>query len=262
MSPLILSFDSGGAVPEIWDPYTGTIFSAPELVEEGRISCRLMPGKSQFLVLPKGQTRYAKEQLLNVTGTEENPLETTWKVDFAPKLDQPFTLEAFPLQDFSCSDDPRIKYFAGTATYTGHVGLSETDFSAGKHIFLNFGEMHDIAELSVNGKPVAVLWYPPFTADVTRFLKPGDNCIQLAVSVNWANRLIGDEQFEPDFEWGTDRGVAMGRAMKAFPDWFLKEERPSKGRKGFVLWSYFRPDSPLEPAGLIGPVKMCVDTTD
>lgn len=24
----------------------------------------------------------------------------------------------------------------------------------------------------------------------------------------------------------------------------------------------YRPDSPLEPAGLIGPVKMCVDTTD
>jgi hypothetical protein len=47
--------------------------------------------------------------------------------------------------------------------------------------------------------------------------------------------------------------------MKAFPDWFInKQPRPSKARKAFVLWYYYRPDSKLKPAGMVGPVKIKV----
>ncbi len=45
--------------------------------------------------------------------------------------------------------------------------------------------------------------------------------------------------------------------MKAFPEWFMKDTpRPSKDRKAFVIWSYFREDSQLQPAGLTGPVNL------
>lgn len=55
----------------------------------------------------------------------------------------------------------------------------------------------------------------------------------------------------------TYRSEAMGRAMKAFPYWFLKgEPRPEKGRKTFNIWYYYRKDSPLQPAGLVGPVQL------
>ena len=51
----------------------------------------------------------------------------------------------------------------------------------------------------------------------------------------------------------------MGRAMKSFPEWFLNSTaRPSEGRKTFNIWYYYREDSPLEPAGLIGPVRVIV----
>ena len=49
----------------------------------------------------------------------------------------------------------------------------------------------------------------------------------------------------------------MGRAIKGFPDWFMKDQpRPSKERKTFVIWSYFRKDSALQPSGLVGPVEL------
>ncbi|HQR93720.1 MAG TPA: hypothetical protein PLZ97_10235 [Sediminibacterium sp.] len=65
--------------------------------------------------------------------------------------------------------------------------------------------------------------------------------------------MIGDEQEPADFEWGNDRGD-KGHAMKAYPDWFIKNEsRPSK-RKTFSIWYYNRKDTPLQPAGLAGPV--------
>jgi alpha-galactosidase len=41
------------------------------------------------------------------------------------------------------------------------------------------------------------------------------------------------------------------------PDWFVKgEPRPSKGRRAFSTWNYFSKDSPLLPAGLLGPVVL------
>ena len=69
--------------------------------------------------------------------------------------------------------------------------------------------------------------------------------------------MIGDEQFPADFEWGKDRGVELGRAMKGYPEWFLKgQPRPQKGRKAFAVWYYHRKDSPLQKAGLVGPVNI------
>jgi hypothetical protein len=91
-------------------------------------------------------------------------------------------------------------------------------------------------------------------------LKAGDNTIIVHVTTNWANRLIGDEQHPADFEIGIDRGE-NGKAMKAFPDWFTHNQpRPIKERKAFTIWYYFDKDSPLYPAGLIGPVRINVQT--
>ena len=141
----------------------------------------------------------------------------------------------------------------GTATYTGTFSLDKV----ADRVCIDLGRMDDIAEVSVNGKSAGVQWYPPFRADVTDLVREGENTLEIAVTDNWANRLIGDEQHAPDFEWGTDRGEAMGRAMKAFPDWFLKgEPRPETGRKTFNIWYYYRKDSPLQPAGLVGPVQL------
>ena len=71
-----------------------------------------------------------------------------------------------------------------------------------RRVTIDFGTLNDIAELSVNGKKVGVLWYPPYKADITDFVHRGKNIITIAVTNNWANRMIGDEQWEPDFEVG------------------------------------------------------------
>lgn len=82
--------------------------------------------------------------------------------------------------------------------------------------------MNDIAEIIVNGKSAGVVWYPPYRTDITQLLIPGNNTLELAVTTNWANRMIGDEQEEADFDWGKDRGSDFGRALKSYPDWFIQ----------------------------------------
>jgi hypothetical protein len=159
------------------------------------------------------------------------------------------------LVDFSKHTNPSIKYFAGTATYTKTFTINSNDIQPSVKWILNLGVVNDIVVVFVNNKKVGTLWYPPYSIDVSNFLQQGDNEVKIEVTNNWVNRLIGDEQEPADFEWGSDRGD-KGHAMKAYPDWFIKNQsRPSK-RKAFSIWYYNRKDSPLQPAGLVGPVEL------
>lgn len=198
-----------------------------------------------------------KTRVVKVNGATEKQLKGPWEVQMKPKLEAPFTLTFADLVDFSQHNDPRVKYFAGTATYIKTIQLEANEVRSDKRILLNLGTLNDIVSVKINGKDLGVLWYPPYQTDITQAVKTGTNTLEIAVTNNWANRLIGDEQEPVDFEWGTDRGADKGRAMKAYPDWFIKNEaRPSQGRKTFSIWYYYRKDSPLKPAGLVGPVRL------
>ena len=206
---------------------------------------------------------YASGKKINVDlpAASYQTIEGAWNLNLQPKLEPAFKLDFPQLLDFSQHQDPRVKYFAGTATYSKTIQIDPAFLKPGKIIQLDLGQLYDIASLKINGKALGVLWYPPYTLDITAALVPGDNLLEIAVTTNWANRLIGDEQEVADFEWGSDRGN-LGHAMKAYPDWFVKNQaRPAQGRKTFSVWYYYRKDSPLQPAGLHGPVRLVVFET-
>jgi hypothetical protein len=202
-----------------------------------------------------------KEKTINTNPKLATEITGSWKVSFFPKLNKPFEMDFPELIDFSKHSNREVNYFSGKATYHKTVNIESGLLEKGQKIILDLGEMNDIAEVKVNGKKLGVLWYPPYSVDITDALKKGENELEIAVTNNWANRLIGDEQEPADFEWGKDRGEKMGRAMLAYPDWFIKNEpRPSQSRKTFSIWYYYRPDSQLKPAGLVGPVKLVFES--
>ena len=94
-------------------------------------------------------------------------------------------------------------------------------------MILDLGSVREIAEVSVNGKPVGgILWKAPFDADVTEALKPGANRLEIKVTNLWPNRMIGDLQ-------------------------------PSATKKyTFTDFKPYKPASPLLESGLLGPVKL------
>ena len=198
----------------------------------------------------------ANTGVLSLPASETLAMASPWQVEFKPKLSEAFRREMPVLQDFSRSEDSLLRFFAGTAVYSTRFEWKDDPKDAGVQALLDLGELHDIASVRLNGVDLGVLWHRPWRVDLGTALKQGDNRLEISVTNNWANRLIGDARAPADFEWGADRG-RNGRAMKAFPDWFLEgKPRPSSGRKGFLLWHYHRPDSPLQPAGLIGPVRL------
>lgn len=195
-----------------------------------------------------------KQETVTLDPPGEIETSGAWRVSFVPKLGQPFELEFDELIDFSGHNNDDVKYFSGTATYQKEVIIN--DLKSDHRLLLDLGVMNDIAEVRVNGQDIGVLWYPPYKIDITDALKVGKNELKIAVTNNWANRLIGDDREPADFEWGPDRGD-RGRGLKAYPDWFINNQpRPSQGRKTFTIWHYYREDSPLQPAGLVGPVRL------
>ena len=185
------------------------------------------------------------------------PVTGTWSVDLAPAVGSAGKIELPALESLSDSADSAVKYFSGTATYRTTVNVDAALLGTGKRVQLDLGDVRDLVTVRVNGKTLGVLWHPPFMCDITSALKSGANSLEFAVVNTWHNRLVGDEQFPPDFEFGTDRGADRGRALKAYPDWFVKNQpRPETNRLAFVNWFYHRKDTPLIPSGLLGPVKL------
>ncbi len=247
--------------PQIWDADSGTIRHEKSFtIEEHstQVKIELLPDEALFVVFPReGNYGELIRPDYQIVGQKEIAIEGEWKVSFDPKLDKKFVCKFPTLEDFSLSNEERIKYFAGTATYHKNIDIDRK--SDNQRILLDLGEMNDIAQVWVNGKDAGVSWYAPFVVDITPYVKSGRNTLKIAVSNNWANRLIGDEQHPADFEWGIDRGESMGRGIKSLPEWFIKDEpRPEQGRKTFNIWYYYRPTSTLQKAGLVGPVKIVV----
>lgn len=257
------AFAHQGSVPELWSPDKGIISRAADwrqTPDSVFVPLTLHPDGSVFLLFPhQKENGYTAsiQPAIRITGERAQEINGSWEVSFAPKLGEPFQRELPALADFSLQPDTELRYFAGTATYRKTIPVEAEALGKGKRIMLDLGELNDIAELRVNGQEAGVLWHPPYQADITPWMKAGENEIAIAVTTNWANRLIGDEQYPADFEWGQDRGEKLGRAMKAYPEWFiLNQPRPSKDRKTFSIWYYHRKDSPLQPAGLLGPVRV------
>lgn len=249
-------------MPEIWNPETGSIVIASswEIKENGytRVSMNMQPNETQFVVFRNSPTieqiTAGSSPISQLKANGAIKLRGEWEVDFHPKMEKDFSATFHQLADFKYNTDKRIMYFSGTAIYHKVFHLSE-EFVDSKKIYLSLGEMHDIACVKINGNDTGIWWYAPYRKDITKYLKAGNNEIEIEVTTNWANRLIGDEQEPADFEWGTDRGPSRGRAMKAYPEWFINNtQRPSE-RKAFVIWYYHTQDSELQSAGLCGPVK-------
>jgi hypothetical protein len=124
--------------------------------------------------------------------------------------------------------EPGIKFYSGTAVYEKTFVLP-ADFPVTHHasrIMLDLGDVRELAEVKVNGQSCGIVWCPPWRVDVTDAVKSGENKLQIEVVNFWPNRIIGDAS------------------------------RPKEQRLTQTNIRKLTAKTPLEPAGLFGPVKL------
>jgi hypothetical protein len=182
-----------------------------------------------------------------------------WKVTFPPNLGAPAEITLPRLLSLHRHAEPGVRYFSGTATYTVQFSLALNSVS--ERQFLDLGRLEVIAEVKLNGKEIGNVWSPPYRLDVSDAVRAGLNDLEIRVTNQWTNRLIGDEQLPPEYVYGGGgffnyNGPGMD-AIQKLPDWYIKgEPKPAGERVAFCVWKHYRKDDPLLEAGLIGPVRV------
>jgi hypothetical protein len=102
----------------------------------------------------------------------------------------------------------------------------------------------------LNGKNLGIFWKQPFCLDITEAAKLGENKLEVKVVNLWVNRQIGDELLPEDSDRNPDS------TLKAWPKWLLEGKPSPAGRHTFSSWRLWHKDEPLQPSGLLGPVRI------
>jgi len=166
-----------------------------------------------------------KTESISVTDLPKSQeISGSWIVTFPPGRGAPKQIELPELLSLGEHKNAGVKHFSGTATYSCKFMLPK--MQQGDRLFLDLGRLANLAEVTVNGKNLGVLWKPPFAVEVTNDVQAGKNTLTIAATNTWRNRLIGD----------------AGLPAEDRTTWILFEE----------IW--LSPEASLEPAGLMGPV--------
>ena len=215
----------------VWrlDPLTASVTPLPAGVQNGLVRTRLTlePGEAAFLA--------ATDVLLPESAPDPGDLRTVlvldgpWRVRFNPRMGGPERPVKFrTLSGWTESADPRIRYYSGTAVYTGTFrwrskggdarsqpgmtgapGMTRAPGMTGapdgtastapaERQYLQVDAAGWMARVYVNGREAGTVWCAPWRLDITDYLRPGRNELRIEVVNSLYNRMIGDAVQYPD----------------------------------------------------------------
>ena len=238
-----IQFRISGKLPEIWNPATGAISDAAnwKVFDNGTTEVQLSmdPVGSVFVVFRKPTS--LKGLSTPKPSFNQVAIDGKWTVNFdsywGPK--QPVIMDS--LKAWNESSNNEIKYFSGTAIYKKEFTISKSEISTNQ-LFLNLGQVEIFAKVTLNGKELGTLWKPPYRIEITKAIQAGRNKLEIEVTNQWVNRLIGDERF-PDYD---RKNLDWLINCQALPD--------DSPRKTFAIVPKTKKNDKLLSAGLIGPV--------
>ena len=240
------SFQIRGLEAEWWDPMSGQIMPASATPErDGRTSVilNLEPYEGRFLVFSK---RTGSDPI--VPKTSESvllDLSKGWRVTFG-STGTSKTMESLS----PWIDDEATKHFSGVAAYEKTLSIPDSMLKPGMIQKLDFGEgtpaagipsnpngmqarlegpVREAAVVYVNGQRAGTVWCPPYSVDITKFIKRGNNEIRILAANTAVNHMAG----------------------RSLPDYRLLNQRYGKR---------FDPQDmdkiqPV-PSGLLGPIRL------
>lgn len=221
-----------GRKPECWNPVTGEMDTNPSYqLKNNRteVNLTLAPNESVFIVFAtdgKDDTSKLNGGLKKQIRSNDialNPEDYT--VNF---VTNDMTISRKELFDWSKEDDDRIRYYSGTAIYKTTFRW-KNKIKKGQQVYLNLGEICNLATVRMNGVDCGTIWTAPYRADITSAVKKGVNELEIEVTNTWANAFLGADE----------------------------DKAPFPG-----IWAnakYRRQEKTLLPAGLLGPLSLTIN---
>ena len=227
------SFRAVGCL-ELWNAHSGQLEQIPYHVETNRVvaTIEIGPKRSQLVLIRRDKPATAFAPSQQAVARQIRQIDGPWTVTFQ-SIDtrKPFERSFKELVDWTTIDD--LEHFAGTAVYRTRFDLPRQPEGT---VFLEFGNVLDVASVVVNGESAGTIFEPPYRVKVTGLLRVGNNDLQIKVA-NRAENAIGT---------ATANWTGAGK----WPGYF------------FVNRAY-KPYDPVRaevhPSGLFGPVALVAD---
>jgi hypothetical protein len=228
----------------LFDPLDGTVWDLCErqFGADGRASIPLHfePEQAYFVVVSQGpENSSARRNFPRLSPLVE--IAGPWRVTFDADRVKPLPASVEPgakfvettldrLMDWSRHPEEGVKSYSGVATYEAVFDVSGS--SDGGRVFVDVGEVKEMARVSLNGRDLGVVWCPPWRVKIPAGLLRGKgNEIRIAVANTWHNRLAADHALP--------NGERLARVGHG-----LSQVAAQEG---------------IQPAGLLGPVRVLVE---
>ena len=102
----------------------------------------------------------------------------------------PEAAELVELTSWTKRPEEGVKYYSGTATYTNSFNFSGKPEQV---LFVDLGEVKEIAEVRLNGEKLGVVWTKPFRVEATGAVKAGENVtvhVRQAIFLDKPHRIV------------------------------------------------------------------------
>jgi hypothetical protein len=214
--------------PELWNPWTGDIRPLEHFERSGstvRVPIHVDPYGSVLLLFDPDGKPTGKPVDMSAPAQPELQIalgQNGW--DFHGRGIGPgsqpevIDMKMPSLEEWTMTH--QLKNFSGRGQYTTTFTVPAPLLGSHRRIVLDLGDVKDVAEININGKPGPQLLLRPYRADVTSLLQAGENTLQITVVNTLFNALSG-----------------RGRSANYLPE----ETNTENG---------------LLPSGLIGPVRL------
>lgn len=233
------NFRVTGKQPEIWNAVTGKTEAAANFRQANgstQLSLELDRFDSWFIVFRKPINKQAMGIAAHngLVLNEAFDISDTWKVRFDPQWGGPAEANFAKLDNWITRAENGIKFYSGKATYEKSFDLNIEKGNLLKRsqknerLFLDLGNVKDVAEVRLNGHKLGILWCAPWRVEITETVKAKGNRLEIDIINLWANRVVGDLNLP-------------------------KENRFTKTHDTF-RFNMLMPNTPLLDSGLLGPV--------
>lgn len=218
-----------GKQPELWRAATGKAEPLSYRIENGEtvVPLSFHPEDAVFVVFRK-PSKAEQVTVAKPTPVKIASLDGPWNIAFQPGRGAPASITLDKLSPLDKHAKTSVRYFSGIATYLTTFTLPK-GHKAGERMWLDLGDVGEIAEVSVNGKLAGHAWHNPYRVDISDAAKRGSNTLEVRVANLWVNRMIGDAQ-------------------------------PGAEKVTFTTVPTYRADAPLRPSGIAGPVTISVNS--
>lgn len=250
--------EAHGLTPEFWWPDSGRRTACPvwKTLPSGQteLPVALGPSGSVFVVFRKASPTdrepldpLARDTFVAASTPMPLSLDGPWQVEFPEGWGAPRTTTFGRLHSWTESDDEGIRFFSGIATYRKSFELPES-LAKRNRLFLQLGNLAEIAEVTLNGRRLGLAWLPPYRIELSGAVRAGTNRLEIRVANLWANRLNGDS-LRPESTRFTRSNLDR---IQTDPTSDSSYGRVPRGKTRPVYTSI----PPLMPSGLLGPVQV------